>query len=344
MNKLRFKSVKINFPVLVFLLVRANPIGAEPMDTFKDCDLCPKMIELPLGEFIMGTPEGARNTPENPYAADLRGNEGPPRKVTVDVRIAMSENEITLEEFMACVKDGGCPNIPETIVAGVGIGEPRVRALTDPRFTHTLFEKVIADSEQPPGWMDMGGRAPVEGGGRTPVLQVNYLDARDYANWLNKKLGTDAYRLPTEAEWEYAARAGTTTPFAQGLEPTGDQVNVNGDFTESLRSIPLPQLRTLGYPMPVDEMDAANAWGLRHMSGNATELTMSCYATDPERLPPWATSSEWLNKDRNRRCPRVFRGGSFRLSMHDARVTTRGVLPEDWTFPDTGFRIVKELE
>ena len=245
---------------------------------------------------------------------------------------------------MVCVKDGGCPYAPETMVAGVGMGEPRLRALTDPRFVHTPFEKVIANSEQVPGWMDMGGRAGVKGGERTPVLQVNYLDARDYTIWLNKKLGTNAYRLPTEAEWEYAARAGTTTPFAQGTEPTGNQVNINGDYTETLRGIPLPQLRTLGYPMPVDEMDAANAWGLRHMSGNATELTMSCYETEPEQLSPWTTTSDWLSKDQDRRCPRVFRGGSFARSMHDARVTTRGVLLEDWTFPDTGFRIVKEMD
>jgi formylglycine-generating enzyme required for sulfatase activity len=329
--------------ILVFF-VSANPLDAEPLSTFRDCDVCPEMIELPLGEFMMGTPKDAKNTLESPYAADLRGNEGPARKVLVDLRIAMSENEITIQEFMVCVQDGGCPNAPETMVAGVGMGEPRVRALTDPRFVHTPFEEIIAGSEQAPGWMDMGGRAAVEGGEHTPVLQVNYLDARDYAIWLNKKLGTNAYRLPTEAEWEYAARAGSATPFAQGDEPTGDQVNVNGDYTETLMGTSLPHLRTLGYPMPVNEMDAANAWGLRHMSGNATELTMSCYQVDPNQLPPWATTSDWLSKDQHRRCPRVVRGGSFARSMHDARVTTREYIPEDWTFPDTGFRIVKEIE
>ena len=329
---------------LVAFLAFTATVNAEPLKSFRDCDLCPEMIELPLGEFMMGTPKDAKNTLDSPYAADLRGNEGPARKVVVDLKIAMSANEITLKEFMVCVQDGGCPNAPETMVAGVGMGEPRVRALTDPRFVHTPFEEIIAGSEQAPGWMDMGGRAAVEGGEHTPVLQVNYLDARDYTIWLNKKLGTNVYRLPTEAKWEYAARAGSATPFAQGNEPTGDQLNVNGDYTETLLGTSLPHLRTLGYPMPVNEMDAANAWGLRHMSGNATELTMSCYGIDPEQLSPWTTTSEWLSKDQDRRCPRVFRGGSFARSMHDARVTTRGVLPEDWTFPDTGFRIIKELE
>ena len=326
--------------ILPFLILStAGALNAEPLDVFRDCDVCPEMIELPMGEFMMGTSDGVQNTPESPYAADIRGNEGLSRMVTVDTRIAMGKNEITIEEFMACVKEGGCPNAPETQVAGVGIGEPRVRALTDPFFKHTPFEQVIAKYEKPPGWMDM-----VEMGGRTPVLQVNYLDALAYTNWLNKKLGTDAYRLPTEAEWEYGARAGTTTPFAQGPEPTGNQLNINGAYTERLRDLPLPQLRTLGYPMPVDEMEAANPWGLRHMSGNATELTMSCYAADPERLPPWTKTSEWLMNAQDQICPRVFRGGSFALSMHDARAATREIILENWTFPDTGFRVVKELD
>jgi formylglycine-generating enzyme required for sulfatase activity len=312
------------------------PEQIAPLQVFRDCDVCPRMIELPLGEFMMGTPAGAQNTPDDPYAADIRGNEGPARRVTVDRRIAIGENEITVEQFLICVKEGGCPTRPETMVAGVGNEEQRVHALTDPRFNHTPFERVIAESEQLLGWMDLVGR--------TPVLQVNFLDAQAYTNWLNKKLGIDAYRLPTEAEWEYAARAGTSTPFAQGSEPTGDQVNINSAYTERLRGMPLPQLRTLGYPMPVEEMDAANPWGIRHMSGNATELTMSCYAADPEQLPPWTKTSEWLMNDLGKSCPRVFRGGSFQLSMHDARVTTREIIPENWTLPDTGFRIVKELD
>ena len=96
--------------------------------------------------------------------------------------------------------------------------------------------------------------------------------------------------------------------------------------------------------MPVHERDAANAWDLRHISGNASEITMFCYATDPERLPPWTTTSEWLVQDADKHCARVFRGGSFALSMQDAHATARGVVQEDRTYPDLGFRIVKSLE
>lgn len=321
--------------LLILAMTMANPAFAKPLDHFRDCDICPEMIELPLGEFDMGTPDGATNSAEHPYEADLRGNEGPPRKVTIDRRIAMSKNEITIDEFMTCVTDGSCPRPRETGALGIWNNDiSHTNALKNPKFKHFPFEKTISEK---------GNLYYFTMPGSAPILRVSYLEAQAYIAWLNRDLGVNSYRLPTEAEWEYAARAGTTTPFAQGNEPTADQANINNDATERERGIPLPQLRTLGYPMPVDEMDAANSWGLRHMSGNASELTMSCYAINPDRLPAWTKSSEWLENDIGKSCPRVIRGGSYVLSMQAARVTTREAALEDMWSLDTGFRIVKDL-
>jgi formylglycine-generating enzyme required for sulfatase activity len=317
---------------------------AEPLDIFRDCDVCPEMIELPLGEFVMGAPDdefrqlvyvGADGlllaTKEHPWVPE---NEGPQHKVVVDIPIAMGRNEVTWDEWMACVDDGGCNGyIPDNLIGSVGSEDESIRSLTDDRFNH------LPSRDEMLAIIKADEFLPIRG--RYPVLRVSYEDAQAYIAWLNKKLGTDAYRLPTEAEWEYAARAGTTTRFAQGYEPTPDQANISGQVTAVVEHQDRPDLRSLPYPVPVDEMDAANAWGLRHMSGNAGEVTLSCYLP---RYQGWATTSEWLAKSFGENCDRTERGGGFGGPMNAARVAFRNTY-RDGTSRNQydGFRIVKEL-
>lgn len=105
--------------------------------------------------------------------------EGPAHEVIIDIPIAMGCNKVTRAEWLACVDDGSCSHTPD----------PRIRK----------FEGGYYYSDDP----------------RHPVIDVSYLDAQEYVAWLNQKTGTNAYRLPTEAEWEYAARAGTRGRFAR---------------------------------------------------------------------------------------------------------------------------------
>lgn len=333
------------------VLALAAPLRAEPLDTFRDCDACPEMIELPMGDFVMGAPddEFRQNlfwteergwvlaNPEHPYPIK---DDGPQNRVIVDIPIAMGKNEITWDEWMACVDDGGCNGyVPANEVGQAGTDEAVLASLADPRFKALpSFDAMLAAVEKDEG-------LPLSG--RYPVVRISTGDANAYVDWLNRKLGTNAYRLPTEAEWEFAARAGTTTRFAQGYEPTPDQANISGNSTELVESRPRPDLRSLPFPVPVDEMDAANRWGLRHMSGNVSELTMSCYT---ERYLGWSTTSEWLAKSSGENCPRVSRGGTWAGPMNVARAAARMNLDfgaednNDNANSFTGFRVLKQLD
>jgi formylglycine-generating enzyme required for sulfatase activity len=348
-----------NMRTIVSLLSLASitPLFAEPLDVFRDCDVCPEMIELPLGEFVMGAPEDEfRNNyeiyfPDEGEAVEGKNNpavvksEGPQHRVIIDLRVAMSKNEVTFEEWMACVDAGGCGGyVPRTKVGATGSPEAIRRALTDSRFVHTPSEAAIAEAMTPAASIEEAAQNPrfLEISGSYPVIRVSYLDAQAYVAWLNQKFETDAYRLPTEAEWEYAARAGTTTRFAQGFEPKPEQANISGEATEDFLQQDRPDLRTLGHPVPVDELDAANPWGLRHMSGNVGEITLSCYN---DHYEGWSTASEWLKNGFREGCNRVERGGNYADPISRARLAYRfSGKSEAKRSAYGGFRILKELD
>ncbi|GHC49390.1 hypothetical protein GCM10007315_09430 [Gemmobacter tilapiae] len=324
-----------------------TPNVAEPLDVFRDCDVCPEMVELPLGEFTMGAPDDEFReivhytglklniaTKEDPY---IPKNEGPQHKVVVDIPIAIGRNEVTFDEWMACVEDNGCNGYkPDPMVGMAGNPELIRQSIVDPRFKRIPSEIEIEKIIDSPEYLRTAGRYPVNG--------VSYLDAVEYVSWLNKKLDSYAYRLPTEAEWEYAARAGTNTRFPQGFEPTSDQENISGSETSNMLQTPRPDLRTLGHPVPVDELDADNPWGIRHMAGNLAEVTLSCYPEDTEYLPQWSTTEEWLEKSFSERCLRVLKGGSYANSMSRARPTSRWRVEEDTRLDRYGFRVVKVMK
>ena len=117
-------------------------------------------------------------------------------------------------------------------------------------------------------------------------MNVSYYDIQEYVSWLNGKVGADVYRLPTEAEWEYAARAGTISRFAQGDELTAEQANFSRSATENVRrGREMPHLTDRHMPVTVEHLDAAILWAVRHMSGNVSEWTQSCWSE--EQLGTW---------------------------------------------------------
>ena len=160
-------------------------------------------------------------------------------------------------------------------------------------------------------------------GARDPMVNVSWKDARSYTNWLSKQTGM-SYRLPTEAEWEYAARGGTTTdyPFAEG-----DKVLPSDARFEAQR------------PLPVDDRSVnVSRFKLRHIVGNVREWVEDAWFGDYKSVPKdgSARTSAATNQ-------RVVRGGSFADPAYLLRSASRIGLSSDTRDSQTGFRIVREI-
>ena len=166
-----------------------------------------------------------------------------------------------------------------------------------------------------------------DGSEDSPVVNVNWFEVRDFVDRMNQ-LGPERFRLPTEAEWEYACRGGSVTPYSTGETLSTDQANYDGRF-------PLPgqpqgtargKLASVGTFPP-------NAWGLFDMHGNAWEWTSDAYcpyggdATDPR-----ATCDAPLM---------VIRGGSWRLNADSARCALRYTHKPEDRGDSLGFRLVR---
>src|SRR5262245_18536023 len=207
-------------------LTPSDPAARE----FRDCKdgVCgPVMVALPRGRYVRGTSDAdaERLVAETPAIKEVLRTERPARDVTIDYDVAVGKFEVTFEEWDACVGQFRCP---------------------------------------PLNWANY---EPSERGKR-PITSVSWNDiTRHYLPWLNARLGlsgANAYRLLTDAEWEYAARAGTTTRYA-----FGDAISA---FEAQYHPIDAPRGKTVavGSFRP-------NAFGLHDMHGNVAEWVQDCY-------------------------------------------------------------------
>ena len=152
------------------------------------------------------------------------------------------------------------------------------------------------------------------GGDRRPVIYVSWDDAQGYVEWLSSRTG-ERYRLPTESEWEYAARAGTTTPFHTGETITTEQANYDGRWLYPSGEDPNGVYHE--QTVPVGSF-GANAFGLHDVHGNVQEWVEDCWNGDYEGAP--ADGSAWLSVDCGQR---VLRGGSWASRPLDLRAADR---------------------
>jgi formylglycine-generating enzyme required for sulfatase activity len=264
------------------------------------------MVVVPSGTFTIGSPEDEPG----------RAPDEAPRKRVVVRRFALARYEVTLDEydrFRTATKrptTGGC--IADR--ARRGTWEPDPRATTDD-----------------PGFPQAPGH---------PVVCVSWDDAQAYVDWLNAQSG-GGFRLPTEAEWEYAARAGSSEahPWGSRLDSGCDYANVL-DLTADAR---YPQFRGaecvdgVVNTAPVGSF-APNAFGLHDMIGNVGEWVADCATDSYASLGTDGTST---GGDCARR---VVRGGSWGSLPKDVRVANRMRYPRTSRDDSLGFRVARTLE
>lgn len=269
---------------------------------------------------------------------------------TIDHEGSSAAARADFERFRDCLT---CPDMIKLPGGTFIMGSPRDEkgrdADEDPQRTVTIAPFALAATEvtfdQWQACVDGGGcqnnpDPSDEGWGRgtRPVINVSWFDAQEYMAWLNAQVeGSDPYRLPTEAEWEFAARAGTTTPFAFGETISTDRANYNGEYTYGSGQSGVFRDQTV----PVNDLDAANAWGLRHMHGNVWEWVEDCYHNTYQGAPTDG-SARWSEQDGD--CSsRVLRGGSWGFDPQVLRSADRiGYDPVDRNWVD-GFRPARTI-
>ena len=251
----------------------------QPGARLRDCETCPQLVVVPLGSFMMGSPDSEWGR---------FNNEGPQRRVTIAEPFAVSVYEVTFGEWDACVNEGGCNGYQPH-------GE---------------------------GW----GR-----GGR-PVINVSWDDARAYVKWLSQRTGK-RYRLLSESEWEYVARAGTMEPFHTGATISADQANYDSSYTY----VSGQKGRYRGRTVQVGTF-SPNAFGLHEVHGNVWEWTQDCWNEDYTGAP--TDNRAWETGECEQR---VLRGGSWGDVPWLLRSADRGKNEPGIRDPKIGFRIARTL-
>jgi len=285
-------------------------------ETIPDTKVSFDMVPIAGGSFTMGSPANEAGRGED---------EGPQVDVTIK-RFFMGAHEVTWDEYDLYAFQKRRP-----AAAGAAASASAADAVSRPT---------------PPYADESWGF----GKGRQPAIGMTWHAAAEYCRWLSAKTGK-SYRLPTEAEWEYAARAGTTTAWSSGGEAAG------------LDGVAWYAKNSDGQPHPVGTKKP-NAWGLYDMIGNVAEWTLDQY--DAKR---YATLSASLASKKSlvepvllpgaARYPHVVRGGSFDDDPEKLRSAARRFSKPEWSRRDpqqpqsiwwhtdaifVGFRIVQPLE
>ena len=171
-------------------------------------------------------------------------------------------------------------------------------------------------------------------GDRRPVERVSWHDAVEFCDRLTRHSNRQ-YRLPSEAEWEYACRAGTRTPFHFGATLSTDYANYNGADEKYGAYGPGARGERRGETTPIDDFEGANAYGLTNMHGNVSEWCQDHWHSNYDGAP--TDGSAWLTEDSE--AYRVIRGGSWDYNPGFCRSASRGYNNPDNRYNNYGFRV-----
>lgn len=279
-----------------------NEAGGAPGERWRDCDECPEMVTIPAGAFTMGSPASEAGRYER---------EGPTRQVTIAAPFAIGIYEVTREEYARFVRATNRSSGEESCLVNEG---------------HEWLDRAGQS------WRTLAFPQTV----RHPVVCVSWNDAAAYASWLSQVTGED-YRLPSAAEWEYAARAGTDTPWYWGGAVEDQCLHANA--ADETTDFPWraacddhhPKTSLVGLLRP-------NAFGLYDVLGNAWEWVRDCFHWSYAGAP--ADGAAWEGED----CPaRVMRGASWASSSKYLRTAHRAGERADFRSDYTGFRVARAI-
>jgi formylglycine-generating enzyme required for sulfatase activity len=308
---------KLCLPIIGIALgaCTSQQAGENTAGESRDCDVCPVMIDIPGGEFMMGTAEADRLV--DPRTGKPATNDGPVRKVTVP-GFAFGKYEVSVAEYAAFIEATG----HETVNVCMEFSKPG---------GFTMSKEF--------NWANPG----FEHDERAPVGCISFFDAQAYAAWLSE-ITSENYRLPSEAEWEYATRAGSTGPYFWGDSEADSckyaNVRSSGAFTISKRQVEsdrdgfacddgFAQSSPAGSFQP-------NAFGLYDTQGNNWEWVADCNHKSYEGAP--SDGSVWQEDDCNFG---VIRGGSYLNLVQRSSATVRAGRPRTGAATNMGFRVAR---
>jgi len=302
-RRLLCRMLKFRNHLLFVLLVVTVSVTADellaPGSTFKDCDVCPELVVIPAGSIRIGAP-----------FREGGDDEWPIHNVVISQPFSIGKYEVTRLEFSTFVDS------------------------TDYETKHSCRFLAKVGWEEGVSWITPGFAQT----DRDPVVCVNWKDAKSYLKWLTKKTGR-SYRLPSEAEWEYAARAGAVDRYYFGdsvseLCQYGNGVDASSNFKwQNKKCADGYGARTA----PVGSF-LPNDFGLYDTIGNAWEWLEDCWNDSYYGAPNDGTS--WITGECSMRGTR---GGSWLNDPRFLRSAHRNSLYYTYRKYNTGFRVVREL-
>jgi formylglycine-generating enzyme required for sulfatase activity len=293
-----------------------------PSAAFRECSECPEMVTIPAGRFVMGSPDA-----EKAWAATHGGSpqavsdEAPQHEVTLPA-FALGRYDVTRGEYAAFVRATGHPSGD-----GCGHGRAIFKWEKDPKVT----------------WNDPSFPQT----DRDPAVCISWDEAQAYVAWLNAQSGHgSAYHLPSESEWEYAARAGSTTKFWWGEDDADAAAHAWFNANSGCKEVTGLYCGG-GQTHPVGEKPA-NAFGLYDVAGNVWQWTEDCYDNSYATIAADGRATETPSRDPKAKdgrgnCLRVDRGGSWMFPAWLLRSATRERNPADYRNVIMGFRVARTL-
>ena len=300
-------------PTLHRIVLRRSVVRRSAGERFRDCADCPEMVVIPAGRFEMGCD-----------AEDCEDNEKPVHEVRIRNDFALGRYEVTVGEFRRFAEAAGYRTDAEKD-AGQGC------------YTMEIMDRNKWGWTPGRSWRNL--EYALED--RQPVTCVSWNDAKAYVVWLGERTGAE-YRLPSEAEWEYAVRVGTRTRYHFG--DASERLCAYGNVADRTK-LPNGDVRANGaecedgavYPTAVGSY-RPNAFGLYDMHGNVWEWVEDCWNGSYAGAPPDGVA--WVSGDCAKR---VLRGGSWNYDPRYLRAAYRGWSTTGDRGFDDGFRVARTL-